>query len=103
MKPIRYEMKTVSCKRGLFTAKLQAWHECNFTGLYTSTQIDQETVTKDLLLIHELSSLRELPVFISILKYNSYDDLSGILTKICMKKCLLNVRLTCVSSMILGY
>ena len=30
----------------MYTAKLQAWHTCNFTGLQTRTQIDQETVTK---------------------------------------------------------
>ena len=29
-----------------YTAKLQSKHACNFTGLQTSTQFDQETVTK---------------------------------------------------------
>ena len=29
-----------------YTAKLQAWHACNFTGLQKSTHFDLETVTK---------------------------------------------------------
>ena len=40
----------------MHTAKLQAWHTCNFTGLQKSTQFDQDTVKRDPLLIHDVSS-----------------------------------------------